>query len=327
MANAGDVTAHLKLDDSRFKAGVNNAGKWSRDRFSQIGGVAAAAFSGAFAVEQVTSIIEKAAGFKTFALQAGITTEEFQRLNTAIEIANGDASDTVSIILDLKRAMADARTGNKQWIADFESLGITMDQIKKDDPVSLFMAIGKSVANSAELTGEQVNALGRMMGEDTSARAIAAFRNNFETTLRSVNVLTDSTIEKLRQVNSELRKASMEADKSLAEQLANQGEGIATGARIFGQFKNNLIAGGGAVLGFVNDQLLEPMVKNYLEPAINAGYELKYGNMNNFPVRDASPDWQRREEIQGMIKDQTATLKKIEQNTSTNGVSSAIMGG
>jgi hypothetical protein len=56
-------------------------------------------------------------------MQAGISTEEFQRFNFAIEKANGDASDTVSIMNDLKRAMADARTGKKDWIDRFAYLG------------------------------------------------------------------------------------------------------------------------------------------------------------------------------------------------------------
>jgi hypothetical protein len=75
---------------------------------------------------------------KTFAMQAGISTEEFQKFNFAIEKAGGDASDTVSIMNDLKRAMADARTGKKDWIDRFALFGITMDQIKKDDPVGSF---------------------------------------------------------------------------------------------------------------------------------------------------------------------------------------------
>lgn len=326
MPSMGEIVAHLGLNDSKFKAGVNNVGQWSKDRFSQIGGVVASAFAGAFATEQVQNVIAKAADFKTFALQAGITTEQFQRLNSVIEMANGDASDTVSIMLDLKRAMADARTGNKQWVADFKSLGIAMEEIKKDDPVALFMAIGRTVAKSAELTGEQVNALGRMMGEDTSARAIAAFRNNFEGTLKSINVYSDQTIDKLRQINFELKRAAMESDKSLAEQLANQGEEIGTAAKIFGKLRNYAIMGGGALLSFAHDQYLEPVAKE-LEKAVNAGFELRYGNMNNFQYRNASPDFTRREEIQSMIKVQTDTLKKIEQNTSANGISGSIMGG
>ena len=136
MANMGTITAQLGLDDSRFKAGVNNAGKWGKAKFAAIGGAMAAAFAAAFSLEKLKEIVTAGKDIKIFSDQAGIAAEQFQKFNTVIEKANGDASDTVSIILDLKRAMADARTGNKQWIADFESLGITMDLIKKDDPVA-----------------------------------------------------------------------------------------------------------------------------------------------------------------------------------------------
>jgi hypothetical protein len=67
-------------------------------------------------------IIEMTGQLKTFAMQAGISTEEFQKFNFAIEKAGGDASDTVSIMNDLKRAMADARTGKKDWIDRFASI-------------------------------------------------------------------------------------------------------------------------------------------------------------------------------------------------------------
>jgi len=201
MPSMGEIVAHLGLNDSKFKAGVNNVGKWSKGKFAAIGSVAAGAFAAAFSIDKLKEIVTAGKDIKIFADQAGISAESFQKLNTVIEKANGDASDTVSIMLDLKRAMADARTGNAQWVKDFESLGISMDMIKKDDPVALFMAIGRTVAKSAELTGEQVNALGRMMGEDTSARAIAAFRNNFEETMKSAITLTQQEVNGLKEID------------------------------------------------------------------------------------------------------------------------------
>lgn len=326
MANAGTITGHLGLDDSKFKAGVHNAGNWSKQKFAAIGGAAVGAFAAAFTAGKLQELIQAGSEIKTFAMQAGISAEEFQKLNFAIETANGDASDTVSIMLDLKRAMADARTGNKQWIADFESLGITMDQIKKDDPVALFMAIGKAVAKSTELTGEQVNALGRMMGEDTSARAIAAFRNNFEATLESVNVMADSTLTKLREINAELKKAQMANDKQLADAVAGKGDEIKRAIGFWGDVRNTAIKG---VLS-VGDLLS----KSQEGLSIGFGAALYGEDITRLPTQgpmtsSAAVMEQRRHNqiVEKFLQAQLETQKKTEQNTSTNGVSSAIMGG
>jgi hypothetical protein len=170
MPLIGWITAKLGLDDSGLRRGIDSAGKYTTSKFKAIGVAAAGAFAASFAIDKMQEIIAMASELKIFSRQAGISTDQWQRLNNVIEKANGDASDSVSIMLDLKRAMADARTGKKDWIDRFALFGITMDQIKKDDPVALFRSIGIAVARTAELTGEQVDALGKMMGEDTSKR-------------------------------------------------------------------------------------------------------------------------------------------------------------
>lgn len=325
MPSMGEILAHLGLNDSKFKAGVHNVGQWSKTKFATIGASAASAFAGAFAIDKIGEVITLGSEFQVMALQAGITTEQFQRLNTVIERANGDASDTVSIMLDLKRAMADARTGNAQWVKDFESLGISMDMIKKDDPVALFMAIGRTVAKSAELTGEQVNALGRMMGEDTSARAIAAFRNNFEGTLKSVNVMADSTIQKLQQINAELKAAQAETNVEIANLTAANQEAIIKGTTGFEKLKRESVIGSVIAFNAFNENFLTP-VNEGLSDFFTALMVKDFGFKEPTLV-DASKEFKRREEIQSMFTkgagDEAQTdsklsikiLKDIEKNT------------
>jgi hypothetical protein len=326
MANMGTITANLGLDDSRFRSGVNSAGKWSKQKFAAIGGVAAGAFAAAFSLEKVKEIIEMTSQLKTFSMQAGITTDQWQRLNFVIEKANGDASDSVSIMLDLKRAMADARTGKKDWIDRFALFGVTMDQIKKDDPVALFDSIGKAVAKTTELTGEQVDALGKMMGEDTSARAIAAFRDNFVDAMKSVNTISDETINKIKEINAELKKSKMESDRQLAEALGGKGESIKRAVGIWGDIKNESIKaviGAGALLSKAQEGLAigfgAALYGQDISKSIDAG---PLGSSN--AVRDQI----RKNEIQVQFqKAQLESLKKIQENTSLNNVSAQVMGG
>jgi hypothetical protein len=241
MPLIGEATVRIGADDSKLRRGLDSAGKYTAGKFKAIGTAAAATFAASFAVSKMLEIVEMTGQLKTFAMQAGISTEEFQKFNFAIEKAGGDASDTVSIMNDLKRAMADARTGKKDWIDRFALFGITMDQIKKDDPVGLFTSLGLAVAKTTELTGEQVDALGKMMGEDTSVRAVAAFRDNFVGTLNEVNAISDQTIEKIRLINAELKKSKMETDRQIAEGIAESGDTITRLAKLWGSIKSGTV--------------------------------------------------------------------------------------
>ena len=133
MPLIGEATVRIGADDSKLRRGLDSAGKYTAGKFKAIGVAAAGAFAASFAIDKMQEIIAMASELKIFSRQAGISTDQWQRLNNVIERANGDASDSVSIMLGLKRAMADARTGKKDWIDRFALFGITMDQIKKDD--------------------------------------------------------------------------------------------------------------------------------------------------------------------------------------------------
>jgi hypothetical protein len=226
MPLIGEATVRIGADDSRLRRGLDSAGKWTKAKFAAIGVAAAGAFAAAFAADKLREVINATAAIKTFSTQAGITADEWQRLNFVIERANGDASDSVSIMLDLKRAMADARTGKKEWVDRFALFGVTMEQIKKDDPVALFDSLGRAVAKTTELTGEQVDALGKMMGEDTSARAIAAFRNNFVEAMGSVQTISGETVESMYELDQAIKQLNAQTLREMAKILAENKDSI-----------------------------------------------------------------------------------------------------
>jgi hypothetical protein len=312
MPVIGDATVRIGADDSRLRRGLDNAGKYTTAKFKAIGIAAAGSFAASFAIDKVQEIISMTSELKIFSRQAGVTTDQWQRLNNVVEKANGDASDTVSIMLDLKRAMADARTGKKDWIDRFALFGITMDQIKKDDPVALFESLGRAVAKTTELTGEQVDALGKMMGEDTSARAIAAFRNNFEKTLQDINVMSDETIDKIAQINEELRKSKRESDIATAEEIARNKDLIIEATTSFEKIKREAMIGGAMAFN--------SLFKNVLDPGSDAVAEaIRFYTDKNWskfdvPLKDASPEFKRREEIMGMITNLGTPAKPQGQN-------------
>jgi hypothetical protein len=346
MANMGTITAFLGLNDSRFKAGVNNVSKWSKTKFVAMGGAAASAFAGAFALGKMREVIEATAAIKTFSTQAGITADQWQRLNHVIERANGDASDSVSIMLDLKRAMADARTGKKEWVDRFALFGVTMKEIKKDDPVALFDSIGRAVAKSAELTGEQVDALGKMMGEDTSARAIAAFRNDFVNAMASVQTITDDNIDSIYELDQAIKQLNAQTLREMAKILAENKDSImdvinaASSAvskmaeiiRAVRSLKN--FAGGMSIAEAATNP--KKFVR-HLQEEINqiySGFDTRQNKrileMAAMPIGRTTEEKEalRRRAWDTMYqKAQLESLKKIQENTSLNNVSAQVMGG
>lgn len=349
MADMGTIMARLGLDDSRFKTGVNNAGKWGKAKFAAIGGAMAGAFAASFGVSKIKEMITAAKDIKTFGQQAGISAEEFQKLNAVIAKGNGDASDTVSIMLDLKRAMADARTGNAQWVKDFESLGISMDMIKKDDPVALFKAIGMTVAKSAQLTGEQVNALGRMMGEDTSARAIAGFRKNFVGTMEEFNVVSQESIDAAEEIDFLFKRLGQETMVEVLKIINDNKEGIKSVLELTIQAVGKV----GETIQAV--KFLKEETKNLTDPVTQKGDPLKTSwympdklqkvldeammgyymsfvnptkDLANMPLAfDADrKDKLRREQLVEYFKSADHTLKSIDRKMGNDGLSGNIMG-
>jgi hypothetical protein len=327
MPVIGDVTARIGVDDSGLKRGLDSAGKYTASKFKAIGAAAAATFAASFAVNALTEIANMTGQLKTFAMQAGISAEEFQRFNFAIEKAGGDASDTVSIMNDLKRAMADARTGKKDWIDRFALFGITMDQIKKDDPVALFHSLGVAVARTTELTGEQVDALGKMMGEDTSVRAIAAFRDNFVTTLNEINVIADKTIEKIREINAELKKSQMETDRQIAEGIAESGDTITRLAKLWGSIKSGTVGLGvgiGSAIFKASD-----VITTQAAFGKDGGGAILEGAAIPFGRSKSAREFDRKQEIQAQFqKAQLEVLKQIRDKTGSGAsTDAAVMGG
>jgi hypothetical protein len=202
-----------------------------------------------------------------------------------------------------------------------------MDQIKKDDPVALFESLGRAVANTTELTGEQVDALGKMMGEDTSARAIAAFRDNFVDTLKEVNAISDITIQKIREINAELKKSKMETDRQIAEGIAENGDTITRLAKLWGSVKSGAVGLGvgiGSAIFKASD-----VITTEAAFGPDGGGAILEGAAIPFGRSKSAREFDRRQEIQAQFqKAQLEVLKQIRDKTGSGASTDAVvMGG
>lgn len=227
MADMGTIMARLGLDDSRFKAGVNNAGKWGKAKFAAIGSAMAGAFAATFTVEKFKEAMNFAAGIQELSEQTGLTTEEFQRLSYQLRQVGGNQQDVVRGLNTLDRMMGKVRDGNEQAIKDFERLGISMDDVISNDRISLLTKLSDAMLNvSAEERGGALDALRRLLGDDSARRFIAAFEEDFVGGMAQANVISDETITNMKKLTGQIQILNDTVLKKMAEFLSGNSDEI-----------------------------------------------------------------------------------------------------
>lgn len=236
----GEIIAHLGLNDSKFKAGVNNVGKWSKGKFAAIGTAAAGAFATTFTFGKFNEAMQRAASIREFAEQTGLTAEEFQRLDYQMRQANGTTQDVVRGMNTLDRMMARAKEGNKQAIEDFKRLGITMDELSDMSRMEVLKEFSK-VVNSMDETsrGGILESLRRLLNDDAARKFIGAFQEGFEQGMADAVVMSDKVLDNAKKLTGELQKLDDTILAEFAEILSENSENI----------KNIITLAGGAAGG------------------------------------------------------------------------------
>jgi hypothetical protein len=227
MPLIGDVTARIGVDDSRLRRGIDDAGKWTASKFKAIGVAAAASFATAFAVGQVQKAIDTTAQIKELSEQTGLSTEEFQRLAYQVRQAGGSMQDVVMAANTLDRQMAKGREGNKQSIKDFETLGLTMEDLANPsrlDVINKIQAAFMSIKGSDR--GNFLDALRRLFGDDSAKRFIAAFQEGWVDGLGKAYVITDDTLDKIKEITGAFQDADDKLKKGMADTVAGMKDDI-----------------------------------------------------------------------------------------------------
>lgn len=222
MANMGTIMAQLGLDDSRFKAGVNNVGKWSKSKFASIGVAAAGSFAASFAIGQIQKTIETTARIKELSEQSGLTTEEFQRLSYQIRQAGGSMNDVVMAGNTLDRMLAKLREGTNQTIKDFENVGLSLDEIADMSRLDIINKIQESFMKiNANERGGFLDSLRRLFGDDSAKRFIAAFQEGWVEGLEKASIITDDTLNKIKEITGAFQDADDELQANMAKTVAD----------------------------------------------------------------------------------------------------------
>lgn len=309
MANAGTITARLGLDDSRFKAGVNNAGKWGKSKLAAIGGAMAGAFAATFAVGKFKETISAVAAIQEMSEATGLSTEEFQRLDYQMRQVGGTSQHLVIGMNTMDRAMAKAREGNEAFIKDFERLNVTQEDFSNPDRMKMMLKLSDAIKGmTAHSRGGILDSLRRLVGDDAAKQFVKMFQEDFVEGLASAKVIAADVIASMKELAGATQDLNDTVMKELAEILAQSKDDIKEIIK--------LLADATRVGATVASKALE--IKNLLtgEAAFTpqgTGRMLELAAMPLAPVTQAGKDSVRRTQIQeDFQKAQLEYLKKIE---------------
>lgn len=317
MANAGTITGHLGLDDSKFKAGVHNAGNWSKQKFAAIGGVAVAAFAANFTGSKFKEALEFTAQIQELSEQASLTTEEFQRLSYQLRQVGGNQQDVVRGLNTLDRMMAKAREGNKQAVNDFDRFGISLANITDESRLDILVRM-QNVFTSINETerGGALDALRRLLGDDSARRFVAAFKEDFVGGMSQAKVITEDVIKSAKELTGELQNLNDQVLKELAQILADNKSEIKEIISFLGDAVSvtaDLIKG---LRVIASGSFANPLIPSKYE-----NVEMISGAAQAIPQRQ---DNQRQTEYLKQMRD---SLKQITDNPNRYSMSALIMGG
>lgn len=153
--------------------------------------------------------IEVADQMGKMAFMAGTTVEEFSQLSYAFGLSDASAEELSGSFKFLNKAIDEAKQGNQSAIISFESIGISMANLKEDSPTEVMLKLADAFTQI----------------EDPSARAALLLEKFGRAGLKLAPALEDGRagIEKLMQQADEL---GLTVDKEFAAQADRFGDNL-----------------------------------------------------------------------------------------------------
>lgn len=315
MPSMGEIIAHLGLNDSKFKAGVNNVGKWSKSKFAAIGTAAAGAFAATFTLGKFNEALQFTASIQELAEQTSLTTEEFQRLSYQLRQVGGNQQDVVRGVNTLDRMMAKAREGNEAAIKDFDRLGISIENVTDESRLDILKRMAVVFNNLDEQSrGGALDALRRLLGDDSARRFVAAFKEDFVGGLAAAKVISEDVIKNAKAITGTFQDLNDEVMKQLADILSQNKDEIIEIVKFTGMAVEKaadlikLMKSGSEILG------------DFLLPAGLKNFEMAKGANEAIPAR------QQNQKSEDYLKEMRDSLKDIQQGRNGFTMSGLIMG-
>lgn len=167
MANA-DIIAKVSADTSQLQADLNKAkgvGQSFASSFSAIGKTIAGAFTISAIARFSMEMSNYAEQIQNISALTGLHTDSVQALGNVLEMSGGSVSQLQTMMMKLQKAISEANSGNKTFIKDFETMGITLDELATAKPEKILEKLAISLVNGGNNSAQFASAIS-ILGKD-----------------------------------------------------------------------------------------------------------------------------------------------------------------
>lgn len=261
MASKAELQAILDCDNKPFIRAMSEAvrkakhsgkqieGVWSKANKS-FGGKAGGLFAGAIGVGALAAgargIANVASEVNDMSDSIGMGTEQFQRWSFAFTQAGAAEKDFVKGMATLISKLEEAKGGNKEAIAQFENLGISLgdlDKIQADEALLRISDALKRSQGDARTTAAVID----LLGNKVALKLIPALRAGRKEMLavgKSAVVMSDMSVKNIEQMEDAFTKMKRDAAANIANKFVGTKEGFAAGISFWDGFLDAMGFGG-----------------------------------------------------------------------------------
>ncbi len=177
------LIASLGIEASAFRAGLVQADREAQRWGAQIGGslsktlvgwgggIAAAYMTASGISNIVGEMMTSAREIKFGSAELGVTAQRWQDLSYQAQRAGSSIETVAGAYVYLAKAINEAKTGNKEVIADFKVLGIEAGKLRHTNPDEAFQQIQHYINSLGQISDSEVVAMRKVLGKG-SARLV-----------------------------------------------------------------------------------------------------------------------------------------------------------
>jgi hypothetical protein len=150
----------------------------------------------------IRSLIDYAGKIKDTSTATGIATDRLQQFQWAVEKSGGSLDTIITGLRTMANAVDDALSGNKGAVAAFESLGVTIDDLKTKRMEDIFLQVARGYERGGFET--KFAALSDVMGRG-AMKIAASFQDGFAAAAESFTPISDNMINQIDDIGDRLQ--------------------------------------------------------------------------------------------------------------------------
>jgi hypothetical protein len=217
-----ELSARLGLDGSAFRAGLDKAKAGVASLRSSIGSGIGSQVGGLLGVASIVayakSTIDLGGKISDTSARLGISAEELQQWTFAATQNGASVEDLTGFFEKLAISKKKAVAGDKDAIASFKALGVSMDVLNKKKVADIALQVGKTMQTG---NVEELSPTLKTVGGKGSGNLIATFLSDFETLMASAPVMNNAAVASLDEVGDALDKMALQLRGPMADALKN----------------------------------------------------------------------------------------------------------